>query len=50
MYGRSTLLKIENREEGMPVFKVTSSKMTKIREEINSVLGFTDHRAPASAK
>ena len=34
----------------MSVFKAPSSKMTKIREEINSVLGFTDHCASVSAK
>ena len=50
MYGRSTLLKIENREDGMPVFKVPSSEMMKIREELKSVLKLIDHCAPALSK
>ena len=43
-------MKIENREDGMPVFKVPSSEMTKIREEIKSVLKSIDHCAPALSK
>ena len=43
-------MKIENREDGMPVFKVPISEMTKIREEIKSVLKLMDHCAPALSK
>ena len=38
--GKSTLLKNENRNDGMPVFKVSSSKMTKIRKEIKVFWGW----------
>ena len=44
------VLYIKNREDGIAVFKVPSSEMTKIREEIKSVLGLIDHCASASAQ
>ena len=44
------VLYIKNRKDGIAVFKVPSSEMTKIREEIKSVLKLMDHCAPALSK
>ena len=44
------VLYIKNREDGIAVFKVPCSEMTKLREEIKSILKVMDHCAPALSK
>ena len=41
---------IKNREYVIAVFKVPSSEMMKIREELKSVLRLIDHCVPALSK